>query len=339
VAAIAILAGVKNINFDSQKVTGEYLETYLRSQDIDFDVKPRVHISDEHIYNASGFLYALGSSPTDYNFQHPPLIKYLFGYSSVFLSSPFFAQIVFAVLLPAITYYLGLRVFGSRAVAFLAAVFLILDPLYQELTSQTLLDLGQATFALLYITAALFFTSSPVVGIFLGLFAASKFWSPALVVFVLTEAFHLWNTKKIDFRRIVVTLAIAFLVFNLTYFVAYIKHDGFNIIFWQAKIAKYMLEHDAATAFGSSLALFLTGQFSRWQNTWSALWPLSFTVSVLNLLKAKNINKKFFIYVFPVVYLLSLGSQAPFSRYFILALPFLYMGLANLIINRVNMKS
>ena len=57
------------------------IQQYLRSQDITHDVAMRSFLSDSDIHIAAGFLYASGADPAEYNFQHPPFIKYLFGVS------------------------------------------------------------------------------------------------------------------------------------------------------------------------------------------------------------------------------------------------------------------
>jgi predicted membrane-bound dolichyl-phosphate-mannose-protein mannosyltransferase len=343
---ISLVAGItafKNIDLDSEKVTGNYLEIYLRSQDIDFDVKPRAHISDAHIYTASGFLYAMGNPPTSYNFQHPPLIKYLFGYSEILLGSALYIQLLFAITLPLITFFIGLKTFKSLISPFIGALLLIFDPLYQDLSKHTLLDLGQAVFALLYVFSTLYLTKRPYIsGIFLGFFAASKFWSPAIVFFFAVEMFLLLKTKKMKIKRIILTLLTAFITFNLVYIVSYSKVDSFNIFFWQAKIAKFMVHHDTASQLGSTLVLFLTGGFQTWwdqtisRDIWSIMWPVSFFMSIYLFIKNKKINEKTFLFAFPVVYLLSLSSQAPFSRYFILPLPFLYLALSHFLANIAN---
>lgn len=44
----------------------------------------------------------------------------------------------------------------------------------------------------------------------------------------------------------------------------------------------------------------------------------------------QNLVDRYFL--IPIVYLIYLGIQAPFERYYIIVLPFLYLGLANFII-------
>lgn len=338
---VSLLLVFNNIRPSLTPLLGEDIEKYLRSQDIDFDVKPRAHISDSEIYRASGFLYFLGAPPTSYNFQHPPVIKYFFGASEVILGNALYVQFIFGVALVMLTFYLGMKTFESAAISLSASVLLIFDPLFRELTRSTLLDLGQAVFALAYFILAIHYhkkaNTGVLAGVLLGLFAGAKFWSSAIVFLLMAEVFIFLKSKKIEKGRIFATLTTAFLVFNAFYAVSYFNSPDFNILFWQAKMAKFMLHHDVATALGANLILFLTGNYSAWwagemlRDTWSFVWPLSFLVSLFAFIKQRKEAVKSFHLIFPILYLFSLSTQAPFSRYFILVLPFLYLNLAFLI--------
>ena len=123
----------------------QIVEKYLHSQDI-YDpqgfIKDRTVISDSDIYLGSGYLYAIGKNPADYNFQHPPLLKYLYGYSLLFFKNPYVLQTIFGFLLIALTYLLGYKISGDQKVGALASIFLILDPLTADGIFNVYLDLG-----------------------------------------------------------------------------------------------------------------------------------------------------------------------------------------------------
>ena len=342
IATFATYSSIYSIDFSKDQITPKHIEEYLRSQDIENYLGPaRAHVSDSHIYTASGFLYTLGASPFKYNFEHPPLIKYLFGLSSILLGTAYFAQIGFCILLPILTYILGQNIIKNRLAAFLASFLLIIDPLYLSLAKNLLLDLGQSVFALGYIISSLTLSNSKkrtvLSGLFLGLFAASKFWYPAVIFFVITENFMFYK-KKFSPKRIFATLSVAFVVFSLVYLPAYLSGYSYNIVFLQAKIAKFMLEHDVSTQVGSLFTLFLNGKLSPWwqggssliQTEWTIFWPVAFVGSILNIIYERRINKKTFLGILPIVYLISLLGGAPFTRYFILALPFLYLSTFDL---------
>ncbi len=76
------------------------INSYLQSQDIPHEVDQRVFLSDGEIHIAAGYLYAKGADPTVYNFQHPPLLKYLYGLSILVFHNPYFVQLFFVSFLP-----------------------------------------------------------------------------------------------------------------------------------------------------------------------------------------------------------------------------------------------
>lgn len=332
--ALTIIVFFLNTGGIKPTVTPATLEEYLRSQDIDFDVKPRIHISDSQIYSVSGFLYALGSPPSAYNFQHPPLIKYSFGLSEVLLGSAMWSQLIFSVLIILLTYHLGVKTF-SVAAGFLASILLLFDPLYTELSKFTLLDMGHTVFALSFIIARIYYskslTGSVISGILFAFFAMSKFWTPAIIILLLTESYRINRYKRLLIKDSLILLGTAFVISNFTYVVDYIKTPGFNIFFWQAKILKFMLHHDTATTPGATVILFLTGNLTAWWNgelvrdSWSIAWPLTLLSAVFLIFQIRKLNTKSFIAIIPIFFIATTITQAPFSRYFIVVLPFLYL--------------
>lgn len=317
------------------------VKNYLRSQDIEDvnnEIKDRVFVSDADIYLATGYLYAKGENPTTYNFQHPPLIKYLFGYSTLLFNNPYIVQVGFGLIFIFLTYFLGLKIFNSRAIPFLASLLLIFDPVFMEQIGQILLDLGQGTFALLYFILSVFYPSYFIFqGITLGLFAASKFWSTALIFILLIWGYkRIVRKEKIDYRKLVYSFVIAFFVFCFTYLRTFIDQGGaFNVFFFEARVLRFMLDHNATALIGGSIALYLSGYFVKWwgnndfvkTNVWNFLWPITFVVSLFKILFSKK-DVKYLISFFPVAYLLLTVTQVPFTRYFIVVLPFFYLSFS-----------
>lgn len=59
----------------------ELVSRYFCSQDIPYEPPcPRVWLSDEKLHIAAGYLYATGSDPAVIDFQHMPLVAYLYGF-------------------------------------------------------------------------------------------------------------------------------------------------------------------------------------------------------------------------------------------------------------------
>src|SRR3989338_6950130 len=93
--------------FDKSLIT-----RYFLSQDITHEVPgKRLFLSDEDVYTATGYLYIHGEDPSQFNFEHPPFIKYLFGLSIVLFNNPLIIQVVLGALTLASLYILGLRLF------------------------------------------------------------------------------------------------------------------------------------------------------------------------------------------------------------------------------------
>lgn len=335
---------LKHQDIFKYKFNPSLVSEYLRSQDIEDTnnvIKDRVFLSDSDLYIASGYLYAIGNDPTKYNFQHPPLMKYLFGFSSRFLGNPFYVQIFFGLVLLLLTYFLGLKIFRSIWISSIGTLLLLIDPVFSNMTREVLLDSGQAVFALSYIILSFFYPGSYILqGVFLGLFAASKFWSTAVIIAILIFGYKiLLKKEKINFKKILASFVIASLVFSATYIVSFIKAGGlFNIFLYEGRVIKFMLSHNSAGLPGGSIFLFLSGFFAPWwqgglsrSDVWSVFWPISFFTSLGLALKTKIKEIRFFFYLLPIAYIILTATQVPFTRYFIIILPYAYLNLSYLL--------
>jgi hypothetical protein len=343
-----LLLVLKHPEIYKYKFNQNLIHDYLRSQDIEDPqgkIKDRIFLSDNDIYITSGYLYAKGEDPSKYNFQHPPLIKYLFGFSTVLTGNPFWIQVLFGLTLLFLTYFLGTKLFKSKTVSLIAAGFLLIDPVFGGMMNETLLDLGQAVFALGCIILIFFYPESYILqGLILGLFAASKFWSTAIFFIILIFFYKIYIRKeKIDFRKVGFSFLIAFLIFSLTYIKSFINANGlFNLFAFEARVLRFMLAHNSASFIGGPILLFISGFFAPWWHLpaggqgagvaragdWSFLWPVGLIVSLYLALKTKIKDVKFFFYLLPLTFLLLSSTQVPFTRYFIVILPFVYLDLA-----------
>lgn len=318
------------------------INRYFLSQDIPHEVPgKRLFLSDADVDLATGYLYAQGKDPALYNFEHMPLIKYLYGFSVVLFNNPYLVTISFGILLIILFYYFVKKNFNNLYVPFLACTLLILDPLFIDATSSTLFDLGQTLTMLLYLISVLYFKNNFIFqGITLGLFAATKFWVTPIFFVAILFLYKIYK-KDFDLKKFVYHLIISFLVFAIPYTQSFILTDGrFNLIWHVLKIFKYRFQHNVSSFFGASVILFITGYLKTWWGNkqiaqaqiWSALWPLSLAISLyigLRNFKLRKINNEFIMTIIPILYLFYLGVQAPFPRYFLIILPFLYMLTAN----------
>lgn len=322
-----------NRNFFFQSFNSQTVADFLRSQDIldtEDKIKDRIFVSDETIYIASGYLYANGADPREYNFQHTPFIKYLYGFSSLFFSHPLLPNIFLGFILLLEVYLLGKFAFKSEIVGFVASLLMLIDPVFKEVTVYALLDLGQMVFLLGFIITTFFWKKHWIgQGVLLGLAFASKFYSP-VIIFTGIIFFYKFLTKDFNLKKELSMLVVSFLTFCSTYMVSFINDNGlFNIFFHQAKIFKFMLDHNSADQWGSVVKMFFGGYY---------LWPITFFASIFVLLIEKITSFKFLFAFLPVVYLFILCFQLPFVRYFVLIMPFLYLCLGYFISN-LNYKS
>lgn len=322
----------------SFKFSPTRLEQYFKSQDITRHVTGRVYLSDEDIHMAAGYLYVYGFDPTAYNFQHPPLIKYFYGYTTRLFGNPYLIQLFFGSALLALTYFAALLLTKKSWVAYLACLFLIADPVFTDVSQHALLDLGQSVFAFAYVVSHLYMPGSFILqGILLGAFAASKFWSTALFFIAGITTYNLLR-KKFMLRQFTFHLLIAFLTFCAVYIHSFFVHAPFNILFFQLKTLKYWFNHSVSSVPGDAIYLFMTGQHHMWwQNNdvikvpeWPLLWPLTaIALLISTYVYRKKISPILFISLLPLLYVAYISFQAPYMRYFILILPYCYIILFN----------
>ncbi len=336
---------LKHQDLFKYKFNVNLISEYLRSQDIEDKgnaIKDRIFLSDSDLYIASGYLYAKGADPTGYDFQVPALIKYLFGFSILAFGNPFYVQIVFGIALLWLTYFLGMKLFKNRAVSLIGTTLLLIDPVFGGMMNGALLDLGQTVFALSFVILMFFYPESFILqGITLGLFAASKFWSTAVIFVFLITIYKIFIRKeRLNIKKIGLVLLTTLITYSLLYIKTFINNYGdFNIVIYQGKVLRYMLAHNSAGVPGGPIALFISGYFLPWwQNgiihigDWSFLWPISFLASVFLIFKTKLKDLRFFFYLLPIGYLLLTSTQVPFTRYFLIILPYAYLNLSSLLV-------
>ncbi|MBP9759718.1 hypothetical protein KBD45_08555, partial [Candidatus Dojkabacteria bacterium] len=115
----------------------------------------------------------------------------------------------------------------------------------------------------------------------------------------------------------------ASVTFASTYIVSFVKGD-FNFVFHQAKIIKFMLDHNQAVEWGGVIPMFFGGYI---------LWPILFFVNLYQFFRSRVSDIRVLIYILPTIYFILMCLQLPFTRYFILILPFLYLSMGQFIIS------
>lgn len=322
------------------------IDRYFCSQDITTEPPcKRLFLSDSDLHIAAGYLYINGTDPTDYHFQHTPFVKYLYGLTILLTKNPFHLEILFGMIYLCLAYLLAFKLFKSVVVAGFTSLLLLFDPLFLMLSGDASFEMAQACFLLAYTYVVLYKKENFLLqGVFLGLFASSKFWGAVPFFVLMLNGFNIVK-KRISLKTFLLQLFVGFIVFSLTYLKSFINRGGlFNIFFFQLKLLKYWKTHSVANVPFSSISLFLGGFYKSWwgdqsiikADVWSFLWPIIFLSpfpKILKFIKNRKIDITFLISLIPITYLLYLAIQAPFPRYFILILPFFYMTFVKLIVD------
>jgi len=319
---------------------------YLRSQDIydpEEKIKDRIFVSDSSIYLGAGYLYAGGANPADYNFQHPPLVKYLYGFSLKAFGNPYPVSAVFAFLLIFLTFVVAYKLTDKKSAAALAVLFVILDPLTAESVYNVYLDLGQTVFALAFVYSFLFKPKNFILqGILFGLLLSSKFWSTSLFLLLGLLIYKIFFLKDFNFKKFAASFGISALVYAASYAIFFIKGGGLvDFILLQIKMLKFMLDHNSGAVLGGQFLLFLTGFYKSWwgsggimkSDIWTPLWPASFAALLPGIINKKT--RKIFVVpaILVFMFFLSSVSGVPFSRYLIFITPYLYICLGAFLVH------
>ncbi len=324
------------LNQDVKPFSDTNIFLYWRSQDIPIiDVTDRVFLSDAQIHESSGLLYVLGSSPKIYNFQHPPLIKYLYGLSIYYFGSANYIQLVFGLSLVLLTGTLAYLISSNLLVSFLAPFLLMLDPLFTSMINQSLLDLGMAVWIMILTLALVIYPRNWLLqGLVVGFIAASKFYATAVVIMMAVVFIFFRNhNAKTSFIHSLKVLSVSFVCFLLIYIRLIIDGDNFiQFVIYQLKIAKYWFTHSTSNLAGNSLIMFFSGWYKNWWEpyqwlrtpAWTWVWPISLFSFIYAAYKKLL---PLAVVIIPTFIFLALVFQTPFDRYYITVLPFLYIGL------------
>jgi hypothetical protein len=140
------------------------------------------------------------------------------------------------------------------------------------------------------------------------------------------------------------------ITFTLVYIRSFIVAGGFfNIIFFELKVLKFWFTQSVSSYFGATLLLFISGYFQQWwgdrswarSEVWYFLWPILLVINGIYggfSLKKRHFTWRTLFVIIPILYLLYMGVQTPFERYFIIILPFLYLTVSQVIVQWIMNK-
>lgn len=327
-----------------------YTDWYGHSQ-WQIPLSPRI-MGDAELYQVSGYSLASGGDAFQINPETPPLIKYMYGFSLLKTSNPYFVSLAF--------YFLSIISFGclsllafpkNHQTRFLAVLLFLLNPLFFSQIGQVGLDLPQMCFLILHCVflflaiqqnktkRAIFYLVSAT---FLGAFAGTKigFFLPVILG---VDAWILFRSKQLKWSMLLILGCV--LTYVLSYFPYFLQ--GHTLVDWfiaQKWIVHFYLASHIMFWPGMIFPSLLVGYFFHWTNgltpikEWTIVWPLSLGVfstfltrNLSQLHKAGLKNQDLF---WQYMLLLTAGllfscAIIPFwPRYLMLVMPFLLLLVA-----------
>jgi len=197
---------------------GGYQEEYLQT------LSGIVSMADNELYALAGWDYVHGLSPEKINFEHPPLAKYLIGFSELIFGSQIVLSIIFGVATLLVTFLIARRLLQSHY-ALLPTFFLGFDSMFVQFSAASLLDVYCTFFATLYVLVFVFFRRSHwawiPLGFILGLTASTK-WT-GIFVFPAILLFAAYQRDKESIALLLLSLPIAILTYTGTYAVYFLN--------------------------------------------------------------------------------------------------------------------
>lgn len=161
--------------------------------------------SDDKIYYIPAAKMLMnGSSPDKFNFEHPPLGKYIIGFSWLITGNFYAFSKMFGILSILLIYLSMTRIYNKRIGLFVSAA-LSLDTLYMYTFTTALLDVYATFFLLLSLYVLILIISGKegllwhvLFGLSLGAAVGSK-WSVIPISLILVVYLYLTNTSRLKY--------------------------------------------------------------------------------------------------------------------------------------------
>lgn len=313
-------------SFDPQDAKDAYFaSTYIKGD------QGAPTLSDSDLYLVEGhFLVGENYDLEKLTPGHPPLGKYLIGFSWKYLGNPYILQFIsFALVLLLLSLLAGTPLLG---------LIFSFEPLFLEQLSLTLLDVHFLVFIL---SSLLFFTRFikeksvkkqnflvTLSWLSLGLAMATKFFP---VTLPLIGAYILLILLRGDFPRflrLTLTFPLIGLGFVLGHFSYFFYHPSLLSF---ARFTRYQINWWAGSPQTAPLAIFKVVFLNRWPTWWGEGtipapgwwwgWPVLTALSFLSFRTWKT--KPFYLYL--LISFLFLSVQAIFPRHLLPVLPIIYL--------------
>lgn len=247
-------------------------------------------ISDGVVYTYAGYEYARGISPTRINFEHPPMVKYLFGWSIQFFETHVPVSFFFFSLYIFVLTAIGFRSFRSITATALFLFLLFTNELGYGFSTDALLDLPMTALMLLGLYLADRFREEPkrwwfllASGVAFGLSMSAKYPFPLTIgIFGLVMLWILYTTRAV--RLILFTTVLAVMTYGAWYIPEFIlgssildhlRFEWWRVQWYMGKVAGVKGLMLQTVLFGQHASPYVpSGTIVYGKYSW--LWPTSF---------------------------------------------------------------
>jgi len=290
-------------------------------------------VSDSFLYGYVGYKYVNGANPSLLNPEHPPLAKYLIGYSIRIFGNEHGIGIMVAILILLLVAVVSYEINGSLLLAGFALFVTSLFPLFtDQIINGPQLELYQLFFFLLVILFLLKWMKKKKMilcvgmGVSFGMLLSTKTLLPFFLLFSGWLVISLWKRWK----ELFIIFFTGALTFCLTYYV-YFAQGGTLRTF--LGLQKYIVTFYGNSSIpllefaGNYLRLIFTGYWKFWDTArtvsayaeWNILWPLIFLIGMY-MLKIQWTKKKYShpLIWFVILYNLFVFIIPVFPRYLLL---------------------
>jgi len=199
-------------------------------------------ISDPELYALAGWLYVHGVSPSEFNFEHPPLAKFFIGFSEILFQSPTAMNALFSLAALIVIYLLSIKLFGKTIFALIPVYMLSLEKLFISEARSSMLDIYSMFFVSLSVLIFLYAIKNPklfpLLSIMIGLGVACK-WENAFIAL----AFIIFLSISKDWKKLglfMSSLPLAFLIYAGAYATYFLNgHSFLDFLALQVSMYKF----------------------------------------------------------------------------------------------------
>lgn len=236
---------VQNALFANKLNESWYANVQSRLSSLEKGEKPSIEnlVFDPELYALAGWLYIHGVSPSEFNFEHPPLAKFFIGISEVLFHSPTTMNALFGLATLLVVYLLSVRLFGRTVFALIPVYMLSLEKLFLGAALASTLDIYSAFFICFSVLMFLYTIKNPklfpALSVVIGLGIACK-WEVAFIILAFIT-FLLLNKAWMKLGYFMASLPLALLTYAMAYTTYFLSgHSFLEFLALQISIYKFI---------------------------------------------------------------------------------------------------